>query len=165
MRAMKQGGGAKSLEYAAKAARPGPNRLVLEGDGSPQEVHSSFKSDQKIHFMHNILDVKPCIECVIIGTLYKEMNKKPCVLKSLSGILRDPGVPKNYCAPEDFIVLEDSSGRIRIKNSGFIQPGNFVTGSIVGFKGQVDQNGIFDASDYSYAGFNPDHFLPLPESV
>lgn len=93
---------------------------MLEGDGSPQEVQPTVKADQKIHFMHNILDVKPGIECVIIGTLYKEMNKKPCVLKSLSGILRDPGMPKNYCAPEDFIVLEDSSGRIRIKNSGFI---------------------------------------------
>ncbi len=108
---------------------------MLEGDGSPQEVPKTVKADQKIHFMHNILDVKPGIESVIIGTLYKEMIKKPCVLKSLSGILRDQGVARNYCAPEDYIVLEDSSGRIRIKNLGFIQPGNFVTGSIVGFKG------------------------------
>ncbi len=78
---------------------------------------STAQKEQRIQFMHNILDVKPGVEAVIIGTLYKEMSKKPCVLKSASGMIRDNQI-KNYCSPDDFMVLEDSSGRIRIKNQG-----------------------------------------------
>jgi hypothetical protein len=81
--------------------------------------------------------VKPGQSSVVItGTLYKEMSKKPCILSSVSGVLRDGA--DNYCTEEDFIVLEDSSGRIRIKSNEIVHPGKFVTGSIVAFKGQVD---------------------------
>lgn len=85
--------------------------------------------------MHNILDVKPggSIPVVITGTLYKEMPKKPCILSSVSGVLRDTS--ENYCTEEDYMVLEDSSGRIRIKQNQVVQAGKFVTGSIVAFKG------------------------------
>lgn len=63
------------------------------------------------------------------------------------------------------MVLEDSSGRIRIKNTDKVKTGDFITGSIVGFKGSVDQNGLFVTTDYTYAGFNPEHFLPIPDSI
>ena len=118
-------------------------------------------------FLNNILDIRPGVLTVIIGTLYKEMPKKPCILSNLVGVLRDGGGSKvNYCSPEDHLVLEDSSGRIRIKSQSLkavIDPNLFITGSIMGFKGQVDQNGLFDVHDYCYAGLNPDHFTPLPE--
>jgi DNA polymerase delta subunit 2 len=111
--------------------------------------------------MNNILDVKPNIETVIIGTLYKEMTKKPCILSNLVGVLRDDREKRvNYCSPEDYLVLEDSSGRIRIKKSSSkceMDPKLFVTGSILGCKGYVDQNGFFEVSDYCYAGLNPEH--------
>jgi hypothetical protein len=32
-------------------------------------------------------------------------------------------------------------------------------------KGRVDENGNFDVDDYTYADYNPDHLLPLPEYV
>ena len=94
----------------------------------------------KIVYMNNILDIKPNLTTALIGTLYKEMPKKPCILTSLVGVLRDKNAV-NYCTKDDYMVLEDSSGRIRIKNSSTytdINPSNFITGSIIGFKGQVD---------------------------
>jgi DNA polymerase delta subunit 2 len=59
-------------------------------------------------------------------------------------------------------VLEDSSGRVRIKRNEIFQPENFVTGTIVAMKGKVDKNGFFDVHDLCYAGIP---FKKLPKSV
>lgn len=116
--------------------------------------------------MSNILDISPNTYTVIIGTIYKEMHRKPCILSNYVGVLRDiRNNQLNYCSPEDYIVVEDSSGRIKIKKSDKIQPEKFITGSIMAFKGHVDQNGFFVVEDYCDAGYDPDHFLPLPDSV
>jgi hypothetical protein len=64
---------------------------------------------------------------------------------------------------EDYAVLEDNSGRIRIRAGPKFNPDHFVSGSILGFKGVVDNNGFFEVHDHCYAGipFNE----PLPKSV
>jgi hypothetical protein len=62
------------------------------------------------------------------------MPKKPCILTNLIGVLGSR-TRKNLCTEEDFIVLEDSSGRIKIKKTDKIKPEFFITGSIVGFLG------------------------------
>ncbi len=49
--------------------------------------------------------------------LYKEMIKKPNILKlknGPNGVLGSRKA-KNYCSESDLIILEDSSGRIRVK--------------------------------------------------
>jgi DNA polymerase delta subunit OB-fold domain len=55
---------------------------------------------------------------VIIGTLFKEMPLKPSILKNLLGVL---GTRKfengKYISEEDYAVLEDNSGRVRIKRN------------------------------------------------
>lgn len=116
--------------------------------------------------MNNILDIQPGTRAIIIGTLYKEMPKKPCVLANGGGVagMLAKG-DQNYCSEEDYMVLEDSSGRIKIKTTSKIQPSKFITGSIIGMKGRVDENGNFEVDDYTYADYNPDHLLPLPEYV
>ncbi len=46
--------------------------------------------DDGMDFLNNILDIRPGEVTVIIGTLYKEMPKKPCILSNLvGGILRE----------------------------------------------------------------------------
>jgi len=60
---------------------------------------------------------------VIIGTLFKEMPLKPSILKNLLGTL---GTRKfkngQYISEEDYVVLEDSSGRVRLKKNEVFQP-------------------------------------------
>ncbi len=55
---------------------------------------------------------------MIIGTLFKEMPLKPSILKNLLGTL---GTRKfkngQYISEEDYVVLEDSSGRVRLKKN------------------------------------------------
>ncbi len=45
--------------------------------------------DSRLLFHKNILDIKPNVESVIVGTIFKEMKKKPCILKNLVGVLGD----------------------------------------------------------------------------
>jgi hypothetical protein len=59
------------------------------------------------------------------------------------------------CSEDDQAVLEDSSGRIRLKDASKEQ--NFmasvVTGSIIGLLGRADSNGIFHVEKYVYSGY------------
>lgn len=90
---------------------------------------------------------------VIIGTLFKEMPLKPSILKNVMGTLGTRKFKNGmYASAEDYAVLEDSSGRIRIKRSEKFNPDYFVTGCIVALKGTVDTNGFFEVRDYCYAG-------------
>lgn len=107
----------------------------------------------KTKYMDNILDIKAQDDTVIIGTLFKEMAKKPCVLQNLLGVLQVAKVGENYCSDEDTLVIEDSSGRIKVKpDEENFKIHDFVTGSIVALRGHADLNGLFIIKDYCYAG-------------
>jgi hypothetical protein len=90
------------------------------------------------------------------------MIKKPCILKSVDGVLGSRR-PKNYCSPSDMIILEDSSGRVRIKPQPFFQPGDVITGSVIALKGSADLNGVFHIEDFVYAGYYQDPKFTIPK--
>ena len=70
---------------------------------------------EKATFISNILDIRQNTLTVLIGTLFKDMKWKPNILKDITGTL-GTRKPKVFCAPEDQCILEDSSGRIRLKD-------------------------------------------------
>ena len=105
-----------------------------------------------MEYIENILDIKPNVETVIIGTLFKEMADKPCVLTNLLGVLETAKPGKNYCSENDTLVVEDSSGRIKVKPHEKLSVNSFCTGTIVALRGQVDLNGLFICKDFCYAG-------------
>jgi DNA polymerase delta subunit 2 len=110
--------------------------------------------------VNNILDIKPNQLTVIIGTLFKEMPLKPSILKNLLGTLGTRKFKNGlYVSEEDYVVIEDKSGRVRIKKSDRFNPDNFVTGCIIALKGTVDNNGFFEVKDYCYAG------IPFQQSI
>eukprot|EP00347_Sterkiella_histriomuscorum_P019876 403339974 len=117
-------------------------------------------------YLQNILDIQPYMTTVLIGTLFKEMPLKPCILSNLVGVISDDKSVDRYCSPEDYLVLEDSSGRIKIKKQRKINPDEFVTGAIVGFLGQVDKNGNFEVYDFCFAGLDlAQSGLQIPQTV
>jgi DNA polymerase delta subunit 2 len=81
-------------------------RIMMSEEGAPVPIHQ------------RIIDAHPGVECVVVGTLYKDMPLKPCILDeyddnpdaaSLSAAVRG-----NFCGPDDAVVLEDDNGRIQL---------------------------------------------------
>ena len=105
-------------------------------------------------FISNILDIRQNTLTVLIGTLFKDMKLKPNILKDITGTL-GTRQPMKYCSAEDNCILEDSSGRIRIKDKTEAADlfSKIVTGSIIGCLGRADINGIFYVENYVYAGY------------
>jgi DNA polymerase delta subunit 2 len=130
----------------------------------------------KIDFVDNILDLKTGRQTVIIGTLFKEQKKKPCVLTNLLGTIRgmepllmsvgtdvDFLTEKDYnglyVSEDDQAILEDSSGRINLKLLSH-NVYELVTGSIMAILGEADQHGYFEVKDLCYAGIPFQSDLP-----
>ncbi|KAJ6864390.1 DNA polymerase delta small subunit isoform X2 [Populus alba x Populus x berolinensis] len=76
-----------------------------------------------------VLELEEGKECIIVGTLYKHMKLKPCILdeysKERSAL---PLVkPHNFVHPDDHLVLEDESGRVKLGGT-VLSPSVYVTG-------------------------------------
>ncbi|XP_039160270.1 DNA polymerase delta small subunit isoform X2 [Eucalyptus grandis] len=67
-------------------------------------------------------------ECIIVGTLYKHMKLKPTILDEYSKERSAVPLVKlhNFMHPDDHLVLEDESGRVKLSGSLF-SPASYVT--------------------------------------
>ena len=123
-----------------------------------------YFEEDLLSYVKDILDIKCGVKTVIVGTLFKDQVKKPCILKHLDGVL-GTRKPRNYCSENDQIILDDSSGRIRVKPMENFRPGDVITGSVVALKGEADRNGIFIVEDFVYAGYNQSDQMSIPKSL
>ncbi|KAG4913060.1 hypothetical protein AAZX31_19G133600 [Glycine max] len=109
-----------------------------------------------------VLGLEEGKECVIVGTLYKHMKLKPCILDEYS---KERSVvplvkPHNFIHPDDHLVLEDESGRVKL--SGYIiSPSEYVTGIVVALLGKETGAGDFLVQDVLQAGLPPQIEFPL----
>ncbi|XP_047160134.1 DNA polymerase delta small subunit isoform X3 [Vigna umbellata] len=108
-----------------------------------------------------VLELEEGKECVIVGTLYKHMQLKPRVLdeyskqKSVVPLVK----PHNFMHSDDYLVLEDESGRVKL--SGNIIPPEYVTGIVVAVLGKESGAGDFLVQDVLDAGLPPQIEFPL----
>ena len=67
------------------------------------------------NILGKIIDLKMKESCTIIGTLYKCMPNKPCILNEIT---EESAVTDNfkesYTSEKDTLVLEDESGRVAL---------------------------------------------------
>ncbi|KAF9680709.1 hypothetical protein SADUNF_Sadunf06G0149800 [Salix dunnii] len=111
-----------------------------------------------------VLGLEEGKECIIVGTLYKHMQLKPCVLdeysKERSAV---PLVkPHNFMHPDDHLVLEDESGRVKLGGT-VLSPSTYVTGGVVALHGKETTAGDFLVLDVFEAGLAP-QILPQLKS-
>lgn len=115
-----------------------------------------------------ILDLKEGVPSIVIGTLYKEMQLKPDILQQTHNEDR-----QTFVSNSDFLILEDESGRIRIRSpldgttsaadqAQKLHPCRLLTGLIVAVCGQVNHAGEFAMEDVCFAGLPGQHPRPLP---
>ena len=92
---------------------------------------------------------------LIIGTIFKQQERKPSILNELSeeaGVEFEP--PHTvYTMDTDTLVLEDESMRVKLEcgeDSG-LQPGDIVNGVVVGVWGREEVGGKFRVEDVVFA--------------
>ncbi|KAI0318361.1 hypothetical protein OF83DRAFT_35169 [Amylostereum chailletii] len=103
-----------------------------------------------------VLEVTKGQLCFVVGTVYMDMPLKPNVLEDIG---RDQSIPappplEKICSPDDSIMLEDESGRIRLVGDR-VQNALLVTGVIAGALGVETNNGDFEVVDLCFAGMAP----------
>ena len=99
-----------------------------------------------------ILDLKEGEECVVMGTLYKDMKLKPSILDEY---VKDAGLGSaetsaaKFVSDDDSLVLEDEGARVRLVGPA-AKPPEFVTGVVLAARGRVVANGEFEADEVCY---------------
>ena len=119
---------------------------------------AEMKWDVRAEYVDNILDLRTGSLTVIIGTLFKLQSKKPSVFNSdgkdeiniiqtvdqvdlsfgVTGINQNQNLAGKYISDDDQCILEDSSGRITIKESDKFRINEQVTGTIIALLGVAD---------------------------
>ena len=112
-------------------------------------------------FVDHILDIQPFQKAIIVGTIYKEMQKKPWILNNLMGVLGSSDFVDYVTEGQDSWVIEDSSGRVKIVNDDDFKSESFVTGIVVALRGFVNSLGQFKVFDYVLPGIpNLEYKIP-----
>lgn len=128
------------------------------------EVVARTKYGNEVAILSKIIEcetMKPGEECVLIGTVYKEMQLKPSVLDEFRdqyGVASSGTSGANYCRDDDSLLLEDESGRIRLDcskaDSARVRTSTdrFVTGVTLGVKGSLLETGVFAVQELVQVG-------------
>ena len=72
--------------------------------------------------MRKVLDLVDGQDCILVGTLYKEMKLKPSILDEYA--TRDLSLPRaavsaaKFVAEDDALVLEDEAARVKLCGDG-----------------------------------------------
>ncbi|KAI4300689.1 hypothetical protein L6164_034037 [Bauhinia variegata] len=114
----------------------------------------SLVSNWKPHLpVCRVLALEQGKECIIVGTLYKHMKLKPCILDEYSKERSATPLvqPHNFMHADDHLVLEDESGRVKLG-------GNIL--SLLDVL-QETEAGEFLVQDFLEAGLPPQIKLPL----
>ncbi|ERN17104.1 hypothetical protein AMTR_s00044p00103310 [Amborella trichopoda] len=111
--------------------------------------------------VHTVLGLEVGKQCIIVGTLYKQMKLKPSVLdeysKERSAV---PLVkPHNFLHPDDHLILEDESGRVKLIGD-VVKPSDYVTGVVLAVHGEETSDGDFLVHKIVEAGLPPQIKIP-----
>ncbi|KAG6878100.1 hypothetical protein C0992_008588 [Termitomyces sp. T32_za158] len=132
-------------------------RLRLLRQSVEERAHRRWGNHQsKPILVPRVLEVVKSRMCYIVGTVYMDMPLKPNVIEDLA---RDQSIPppppnRKFYSPEDSVMLEDESGRIRLVGE-FVKSARLVTGVIVGALGAETANGDFEVVDLCFPGMAP----------
>lgn len=110
-----------------------------------------------------LCDLNEDEECFVIGTLFKQMELQPSIVKEIS---EDhhlvPITPKTrYSEDGDELYIEDEVQRVPLKSGDNLKVHDHVTGVVVAVKGREGGRGIFIVSDVCYASFPDQIERPL----
>ena len=107
-------------------------------------------------------------EVVVVGTLYKDMQKKPSIMDELTRDVlaerpdSDERCALKYFGPDDTLVVEDDSGRLVLKLPPALADAVLVTGMVLAVRGQLNSVGELVVDDVCPPAFAPQRALAPP---
>ncbi|KAM9998966.1 hypothetical protein ACTFIZ_002544 [Dictyostelium cf. discoideum] len=107
--------------------------------------------------IQKILHMKPGDECIMIGTLYKEMELKPNILKAYAqdrAMLPIPDNRESFIGENDKLFFEDNTGRVKLIGSKEMVD-SLVTGLNVAILGKGLPDAEFEVKDIVFPGIPP----------
>ncbi|TPX33388.1 DNA-directed DNA polymerase [Synchytrium microbalum] len=113
-------------------------------------------------YVDKVLDVEPNKPNWVMGTLYKDMPLKPNILDEVAADhwVAVPPPREKYTSAKDRLVIEDHSGRLKLKLSEEIMSAQiWITGVIAAVMGSITADGEFEVVDVCFAG------APLPPAI
>jgi len=116
-----------------------------------------------------IVDIPEDRDVFLVGTVYKEMGLKPSILDEYNKKRGDVETRRErFTQAGDQAVLEDEGGRVTLvfattdhgegaNENENENVGRCVTGSVVGVRGRVRENGDFQVKEMCFAGMADNH--------
>ncbi|KIZ05237.1 DNA polymerase delta small subunit, partial [Monoraphidium neglectum] len=93
------------------------------------------------------LGVGEDVDCVVIGTLFKQQRLRPSVLDEYTkdGALKQALGLTNFCDAADTIVMEDEGARLVLRGASdaALPVGVLVTGTVAAVRGRAESGGDF----------------------
>jgi len=101
-------------------------------------------------------------ECVVIGTVFNKMAKKPAALHQFIDDRTEIKVEDGcYISEDDIVILEDRTSRLELVGKPIRERNELATGTIIGVRGKLLRGEIFDVEEVFLPDFAPQKPLPI----
>lgn len=126
-----------------------------------EEFRSRMDPAKKKRLIEKIINLNEDDEVVLVcGTLYKDQKLKPSVMDEFAIMNVEEYDPRersvkelqNFSSPEDFLVLEDESGRVPLIGVSSEIVAQLTTGIVLVAKGKLLETGQFETSEFLFPG-------------
>ncbi|KAH3742747.1 DNA polymerase delta subunit 2 [Pelomyxa schiedti] len=119
-----------------------------------------------ILYVNRIIELRSGVECVVGGTVCKEMPLIPNLLKEYTAERVVVGIKWNneitYTSEKDTITLEDDTSRVRLALPASIPVSSLVTGTVLCARGTLSEEGNeFVVTDFCVPGIPIQPDIPL----
>jgi len=116
-----------------------------------------------LQYPKTIVDFMQCVgECVVIGTVFHKMAKKPAALqrfiKGHSEIEIEDGC---YISEDDVVILEDKTSRLDLVGDAIRERKEIATGTIIGVRVKLLYGETVQVDQVFLPGFAPQAPLPI----
>ena len=110
----------ESTEFTKDLA-PSYNQFYLNQISRASKMREKLYNNAKIKWPNTLIcekirEVQEKKAQIIIGSFYKDMKKKPNILKGLESVLGAKKIKDFVNENDDFLIIEDNSGRIKISD-------------------------------------------------